>query len=353
MIIERSIRDVMGATAELAVETRARPALELLIGLSTLTASDRMEDADTWVPRLADCSPDLQREVSRVGPESGKLWLHLLALADGEAANLLDGVGRLDALELRRHLVGVYVPTWRDLAGAEQLERAAAGDPSVIEKLLENRRYYGGEAKQALSLVLPLAPEETKQRVLALLGRFATEVFEPHGRSVVASLEREAKRVDALARSLSPGEVISAATGGYDYSREPEFSRVVLVPHVAARPWLLLCQHGDERIICYPLAAGAEPSLDERGLRLGRALGDEQRLRILRRLVAGDASLAELAESAGVAKSTAHHHLALLREANLVTLHGNARRYWYSLRREALGESNALLAELFTPSEPH
>jgi DNA-binding transcriptional ArsR family regulator len=130
--------------------------------------------------------------------------------------------------------------------------------------------------------------------------------------------------------------------------REPEFSRVVLVPHAAAKPWLLLCQHGDERIICYPLSDPSDQSLDERGLLLGRALGDEQRLKILRRLVAADASLAELAESAGVAKSTAHHHLGFLRAAGLVTLHGNARQYWYSLRRESVAESGALLAELLT-----
>jgi DNA-binding transcriptional ArsR family regulator len=348
MIVERSIRDVMGPPTDLAVEARAGPALELLIGLSTLTASDRIDDADTWVPALRDCSPALRQDVARVGQESGKLWLHLLALAEGEVADLLTRVTRLDMLELRRHLVGVHVPTWRDLAGAEALERAAAGDAAAIGQLLAHRRYYGGEARQALSLVLPLPPAQTKRRVLAVLRRFAAEVFEPRGREVVAALEREAKRVEALARSLSPEEVIAAATAGYDYSREPEFSRVVLVPHAAARPWLLLCQHGDERIICYPLAGPAERSLDERGVRLGRALGDQQRLRILRRLVAGDASLAELAESAGVAKSTAHHHLALLREARLVTLHGNARRYWYSLRPEAVGESGALIAELLT-----
>jgi DNA-binding transcriptional ArsR family regulator len=353
MIVERSIRDVMGPAIELGVETRARPALELLIGLSTLTAPDRIGDADTWVPALRDCSPALRRDVSRVGDESGKLWLHLLALGEGEVAGLLARVNRLDALELRRYLVGAYVPTWRDLAGGDTLERAAAGDAGAIGRLLAHRRYYGGEARQALSFVLPLPPPQTKRRVLAVLRRFAAEVFEPRGRAVVASLEHDAKRVESLARTLSPEEVIAAATGGYDYSREPEFSRVVLVPHAAARPWLLLCQHGDERIICYPLAGRTRASLDERGVRLGRALGDEQRLRILRRLVAGDASLAELAESAGVAKSTAHHHLALLREAQLVTLHGNARRYWYSLRREALAESNALLAELFTSLEPH
>jgi DNA-binding transcriptional ArsR family regulator len=348
MIIERSIRDVMGPPADLGVEVLAAPALELLIGLSTLAAPDRLEDADTWVPALRDCSAALQRDVSRVGRESGKLWLHLLGLADGEVADLILRVQRLDAVELRRHLVGVFVPTWRDLAGASVLERAAAGDPAATQKLLAHRRYYGGEARRALSVVLPLPPAQSKRRVLAVLRRFAAEVFEPGGRRVLTRLERDAARVESLARSLTPEEVISAATGGYDYSREPEFSRVVLVPHAAARPWLLLCQHGDARFICYALPARAEPSLDDRGLRLGRALGDEQRLRILRRLVAGDASLAELAESAGVAKSTAHHHLALLRDANLVTLHGNARRYWYSLRREAVGEAGALLAELLT-----
>ena len=338
----------MAPQAELGVEVLAAPALELLIGLSTLTAVDRLEDADTWVPALGNCSAELQRDVSRVGRESGKLWLHLLGLADGDVAGLILRVQRLDAIELRRHLVGVFVPTWRDLAGASLLERAAAGDADGTRRLLAHRRYYGGEARQALSFVLPLPPAQTKRRVLAVLRRFAAEVFEPRGRRVMARVERDAKRVESLAGSLTPEEVISAATGGYDYSREPEFSRVVLVPHVAARPWLLLCQHGDARIICYALPARAEPSLDERGVRLGRALGDEQRLRILRRLVAGDASLAELAESAGVAKSTAHHHLALLRDASLVTLHGNARRYWYSLRREAVGESGALLAELLT-----
>jgi DNA-binding transcriptional ArsR family regulator len=346
MNIERSIRDVMAPPTELAVETRAVPALELLIGVSTLASSDRGED--TWVPRLGECSPALRRDVARVGSESGKLWLHLLGLADGEVDALLAQVGRLEAVELRRHLVGVYVPTWRDLAGAATLERAAAGDSAAIHRLLAHRRYYGGEARQALAGVLPLPAAQTKRRVLAVLRRFAAEVFEARGRSVVARLEREAKRVEVLAGSLSPEEVISAATGGYDYSREPEFSRVVLVPHAAARPWLLLCQHEDQRFICYPLPARGEPTLDERGVRLGRALADEQRMQILRRLVAGEASLAELAASAGVAKSTAHHHLALLRAANLVTLHGNARRYWYSLRPEAVGESGALLAELLT-----
>ena len=348
MNIERSIRDMTGPPIELTVEARAGAALELLIGLSTLTAPDRVADAETWVPPLDECSADLRLEISRVGRHSGKLWLHLLDLADGDVPELLERTRRLDAVELRRYLVGVYVPTWRDLVGGAALERAASGDEAAVRKLLAHRRYYGGEAAKALSIVLPLSASQTKRRLLAVLHRFAGEVFEPHGRAVVPRLERDAKRIESLARTLSPEDVISAATRGYDYRREPEFSRVVLVAHEAARPWLLLCQHGEARIICYPLAGVGDASLEEDALRLGRALGDEQRLRILRRLVGGDATLGELAESAGVAKSTAHHHLALLREAGLVTLHGNARRYWYSLRPGVAGESAVLVAELLT-----
>src|SRR5918999_1185408 len=98
MNIERLIRDMTGPAAELVVEARAGPALEFLIGLSTLTAQDRVADAQTWVPALDDCSADLRLEISRVGRYSGKLWLHLLDLADGDVAELLERVRRLDAL---------------------------------------------------------------------------------------------------------------------------------------------------------------------------------------------------------------------------------------------------------------
>jgi DNA-binding IclR family transcriptional regulator len=51
-----------------------------------------------------------------------------------------------------------------------------------------------------------------------------------------------------------------------------------------------------------------------------------------------------LAAELGLARSTVHHHLTLLRAAGLVGLRGNPRRYLYALRREAAGEGSALLA---------
>jgi DNA-binding transcriptional ArsR family regulator len=116
------------------------------------------------------------------------------------------------------------------------------------------------------------------------------------------------------------------------------------VPHEAGRPWLLLCQHERTRIICYPLP---EPrATEDRIVALGRALGDEKRVRMLTRLAAGDASLAELAETAEIAKSTAHHHLAQLRNAGLVEMRGNAQGYSFSLRPDGVANGRNLFVEL-------
>ena len=73
-------------------------------------------------------------------------------------------------------------------------------------------------------------------------------------------------------------------------------------------------------------------------------LADAAQIQILRRLATGPASLAELAELTDLVKSTAHHHLAQLRAAGLVTVSGNARAYRYALAAEASRELSLLLS---------
>jgi DNA-binding transcriptional ArsR family regulator len=266
------------------------------------------------------------------------------------AQRFVDELEQVDPLDLRRHLVGVHVPAWRAIVGGDTIERAAAGEPAAVRELLASDRYYAGRARASLSVVLPLTAKQTKSRLLAALRQFVG-VFEPHEAGLLPRLEDDARRRREAAADSSPEAVIAGATGGYVYEPEPEFRRVVLIPHLAAAPSLLLCQHRDARVICHPLQddARAGENVDERIVRLGKALGDSARVRIVRRLVRGEASLGELAEVAGLAKSTAHHHLAALRAAGLVTLRGNARGYWYTLRLESLGDARALLTDLFAP----
>jgi DNA-binding transcriptional ArsR family regulator len=329
------VHDATAAAQPLRVDVVAGPAFELLIGLSTLTRADRSTTRPGWVPELAACSPELRKAVALVGEQSAELWLHLLGLALERPADIVGVVRETTADELRRHLVGVHVPAWDTLVGAAALEAAAAGDTA----LLDHERYYAGQACESLGAVLPLSAQQTKRRVLAVLDRFAAELFDD---GVVSALEADAEAKQRL--QLPPLQLIEEATRGYRYEPEDALDHVVLVPHTAARPWLLLCQHRRTRIICYPLRE--EEGLEERALLLGRALADEGRVRMLRRLAAGDATLVELAETAGLARSTAHHHLAHLRAAGMVTMHGNARAYWFTLRREGLADARRVLGDL-------
>jgi DNA-binding transcriptional ArsR family regulator len=348
---EQRIRNVMPAAEGLVVEARAGAAFELLIGLSVIRETSRER---SWAPPLGECPAPIRRALERIGDQPGETWLHLLGLGLDlpalDARGFVAELEQVDELEFRRHLVGVHVPAWRAIVGAETLEAAAAGEPRAARALLSSDRYYAGRAADSLATVLPLTPRQTKRRFVDALHR-SLEVFEPHEGELVARLEEEAGRRRAAASASSPESVIASATGGYLYEPEPEFRRVVLIPHLAAGPSLLLCQHRDARVICYPAQdeAHAGADFEERIIRLGKALSDPARVRIVRRLVRGESSLGELAEVAGLAKSTAHHHLAALRAAGLVTLRGNARGYWYSLRLEGLGEARALLKDLSEP----
>ena len=263
----------------------------------------------------------------------GELWLHLLGLALDSTApdsgSFIDEVARVPALELRRHVLGLYVPSWRHVAGAGTIEQAARGDADACRRLLGNRRYYAGAARPALAAILPLGARQTRAWLVAALRAFHDSGFEAHEEELRRLLEADAAATAGLRRDLDPYEVIDRAAGGYRYEAEAEFDRVVLLPQAAAAPSILLCQHRNARLICYPALreAGAHESL----VALGRALADEKRVAMLERLRHGDATLAELAREAGVAKSTAHHHLTQLRAARLITLQGNAAGYSYAV----------------------
>jgi DNA-binding transcriptional ArsR family regulator len=354
------VRDVT-AGGVAGVEVEAAGAYELLIELSVLSgeraaATLDPEPAAALAAARGRASPGLREALARVGDRSGEVWLHLLGLATGtpaprDAAALLARLEATDPLEVRRQVLGADVPAWRKYVDRAVILAAAEGDRAAQARLLAEPRYYGGSARDALAVLLPLGPEETSRRLAAALRRWHEESFAAREAAAVRTLAADAAAARELAAAAAAPRLVELVTDGFAYEPEPECPRILLVPHLAARPWLLLCQHRDTRLICYP---ARRPGQERRAaaaeglLRLGRALGDERRVGILAALAAGPRDLDELAAAVGLARSTVHHHLGLLRAAGLVGLRGNARRYRYGLRHDAATEAAALLADLTT-----
>jgi DNA-binding transcriptional ArsR family regulator len=69
-----------------------------------------------------------------------------------------------------------------------------------------------------------------------------------------------------------------------------------------------------------------------------KALADVNRLRIVRRLAQGDASIRELIAHVGLSQPLVSHHLKRLRAAGLVQSHRVGRETVCTLRPEAFGE---------------
>jgi DNA-binding transcriptional ArsR family regulator len=169
-------------------------------------------------------------------------------------------------------------------------------------------------------------------------------VLRPDERSIARLLRSSARAADALSDRLSAEELIDTATRGILYVPEPGIQKILLVPHVVSRPWSIFTESSHTKIVCYGLADahGTGDVPPDPLVAAYKALGDETRLRLLRRLAEGPATLQELTALTGLAKSTVHGHLLVLRTGGLVVA-DISKKTGYRLRRETLAESAALL----------
>ena len=259
--------------------------------------------------------------MKRLHTPRGDPWSCLLARMAAEepphdVAVMLDRLENIAPADLKLTMLG-----FDRLGGADSapLYRRAAADDAVAVAAL--RRLALDEGRQAeVEPLLRTAAFDLHQLVTAALKDLPAEMF--GGAGAAELLERDANDVTRLlADSRDSEAVIERLTRGLMYKPEPGVVGVVLVPSLVHRPWTLVLDHGRRKIFCYPGRLDAELSAPDLGLiAIYRALGDGTRLRILRRLATGQASVAQISEQLGLAKSTVHEHLLSLREAGLVRL---------------------------------
>lgn len=192
-------------------------------------------------------------------------------------------------------------------------------DPLVIKGALVDSARASGRDRE-LSTLLPMRPRELASLVGSALEDLPDDLY--LNADTERLLERNCVEAEKLiAEGDEIGPVIDRLTHGLVYAPEPGINRVILIPSLVHRPWTLVLDHEHTRIYCYPARVDAELSApDVTLIGIYRALGDATRLRILRRLAAGAATVGRISEELGLAKSTVHEHLLSLRTAGLVRM---------------------------------
>lgn len=288
------------------------------------------------------------------GTHAIRLWEHLLGLVHETAPprdvpGFLAKVADTSSEELRRHLLGYY-QSWNAVP-REVMGRAAEGDEAALTTVLTELFPETTTRDQLRSRFFPdpdINPEGTKIALLDTLQRWHEAFFKRLETEISPILERDLRAKRTVQRTASTERLIDVALNGIEYVPEPGIREIVFFPSYLWRPWVILTDHFDFKLIVYSVADeslaidGDEPPT--RLIKLYKALGDERRLRTLKKLSGGDHSLQELADYLGLAKSTMHHHLTILRSAGLVRVRMNcAGDMQYSLRRDLIPDTATLL----------
>ena len=332
-------------------------AVDLLLGLWAIGSKecgdpiDEIEIGDVFFDEMvASASQETAVTLADIG--SGDAWISLLSLvpAAGEGGSVKDFIEFLedhDSVDLRSRMIWLYQEF--DRSESVIAAKAAAGDEGAVDKLLELSAFDHPSKKawrESLRYLLSLTPDGTREVLAAVLRDVSESGFAKYEEEFRPFLEADAKAKKAMAQRLSPERFVEIATNGISIEERRIDTPVLLMPTMVARPWVVLAESPDMLIMGYPVSDRtllSDPDAPPQWLvKLHKALGDERRLKILRRLAESDASLVELSTELDTSKSTLHHHMMLLRAAGLIKVHmGEDKRY--SLRDETLPEAATYL----------
>jgi DNA-binding transcriptional ArsR family regulator len=331
------------------------PAYELLESLVTTSESEQADTYDVgpeWIAEArARAGDELLARIDDIAHGNTDTFIHLMALvwdtpAPRTIPAFLDHLRQTDAAEIRLHLIQYYSRDARRMTPPAVMRAAIDGDPEAQAEFLRTS-YPEYEMWTAyLRGLFGDDPEAFKDELIAVLTEWAERVWKPESLTILPIIERDAEAKRQLVRDLPLDRFITTATNGVEFEPRPGLERVVMAPSFVNRPLVSYAEFGEVMLIVYPVADESVTAETDapplRLVRLSKALGDEKRLRILRALSDGEKSLMELAEMFGVAKTTMHHHMIVLRSAGLISVVVGTKRY--RLRHETVPDVGALLS---------
>ena len=361
---DKKVRDLTSAPRRLPIEIEGTVAFEMILTMwQTLDEGDGPSEIDLGPEGKVDIPSlvpkDLHEEITAIGGPHYMAWLAIAGLFTSaphphSPENLTSWLESIDDHRLRRHALGHFTHS----ADMALIEQVASGDTTKIPDLFDDLSVKHPEKAEFLTWLV--TTEGMPQRYATAYRRFREEVMAPYEETLSGAIGRAAAARRAAPVRGSARDVVEDVTAGIDFEIPMGVSRVVLVPTVVIRPLSLLVGHRETLIVYYGVAdefIESDPEAPPSWLvNTFKALADEKRLRIMRQLKTGAASLDDLAGMLGVSKSTVHHHISLLRGAGLIRVRVNPEEKGhnpqkYTLRPQGLDHAADFLGDYLGTSE--
>jgi DNA-binding transcriptional ArsR family regulator len=357
MTIENSkqprVIDVSRPGQALAVEIDASEAAELLLSIATVLVDEDRDTYEISAARIdeirAAAPPELLRQAAELLPDKTSALLLGLVYTTPKprtATAFLEHLAATDPVEIRLHLLGYYV-RGHHVTDPETIRRAAEGDAEAIRVLVEAAgEYVDPEKRSTIGQAVLTQPADGKRALLDLLTGWYEHVLPLIAPADPTLAERDAEAKRELVKATPPEQVVERLAPGLQWVPGPDIDRAVLFPAYSPRPWVYMSEYKRVKIFCYPITLDRDrtaPDDPTELVRIYKALGDERRLKLLKLLQTGPISLTDAAREVGLAKSTTHHHLAILRQAGFVLIQEGDDTY--KLRPDLQPQPDALLQQ--------
>lgn len=352
--MERSAVASPSPAGTIAIRVTTRPAYELILSLVAFSTPSRVDSYAVGASWFADVDArldaPLRDRIERLSNRCEHILIRLFDVAidlspTAPAEDFIAAVEALDPSRLRLTLLGYYARRSRRRVDPAIILAAAEGDGTAARRLIEGNS-DGPECERALSNVLSMDGATIAELIVSTLRQWRDRVFDDLWAQVSPSLEREAERLRGRSRELGLDAFLDEATNGSEVAVAADIDEIEVFPTWVLRPWNVFWERGTTQVIGVAArdedANGDPDAPPQRLVQLARALGDERRLRVLRRLTTGNYTLQELSEHFGIPKTTLLHHLVILRSVGIVRV-GPGTNGRYSLRADMPMELHRLL----------
>lgn len=322
--------DLGTVTDDFEIIVTASPVYEVALGIAAFTWPEILDKLERTPEQWRNLTRSLSSELEAAVALAGQVhtWRCLLFVAQ-----------RCDALRdqdqpLKTHVallcewMQANEPSLVSLASpylgrkhARALADAINGNPEQQEFLL--REYRGDPLVYPnLAYLFEVQPRQLLHHLTALLTQWDAEVIREH-RILLETLTADATQKQRLTLTTSAVDLIRMATNGDELRPEPGLEQIYLVPQISYRPFTIYQRLADRAVLYYPVQDDLMPGLLEsratlQVANLFKAVGDVNRVRMMRLLRSAPRAVTEIGQHLELSKSTAHHHLTLLRSVGLV-----------------------------------